>query len=462
MKNRITESFYIIGTAIIILFLTSFIPTEKEIAPNFILRNIDIFSDIKVVEENNDLINSLPELNISKASMFTNFDLPSFDGFSGVFNDATAPFFQGRKSPIAGNKKQLSYFFEALKSAKTKTVRVAHYGDSAIEGDLVTADIRETLQKRFGGTGVGWLGIVSQDITFRMTTKHSFSNNWDAAALYSSNPKNFPLGISGEVSIPKGNSWVQYDATRARSYLNGFTNVKLYYSNAKNSQISYSFDGTPAQRVGLKSDMGIQELVLTNKSRARSIKLEFPLAQQAEVFGVSLENETGIYVDNLPLRGNSGVDLGSLSVPMLKDFSKYLDYKLIILEFGLNIAGTRTDYTWYEREMIKVINNFKSAFPKSSIILVSVHDKAMKKGSEFITDPAIIQLHAVQKTIAEKADVAFWSLFDAMGGENSMATWVSANPPLAFKDYIHFNEQGAKKVAQLFTEALLDEFAKFK
>jgi lysophospholipase L1-like esterase len=112
--------------------------------------------------------------------------------------------------------------------------------------------------------------------------------------------------------------------------------------------------------------------------------------------------------------------------------------------------------------MIKVINNFKTAFPKSSIILVSVHDKAMKKGSEFITDPAIIQLHAVQKTIAEKADVAFWSLFDAMGGENSMATWVSANPPLAFKDYIHFNEQGAKKVAQLFTEALLDEFAKFK
>lgn len=462
MKNRIAESFYIIGTAIIILFLTTFIPTEKEIAPNFILRNIDIFSDIKVVEENNELINYLPEIDLSHASILSGLNLPIFDGFSDVFYDASTPYFQGRKSPIAGNKKQLSFFFEALKNAKTKTVRIAHYGDSAIEGDLVTADIRETLQKRFGGTGVGWLGIVSQDITFRMTTKHSFSNNWDAAALYSSNPKNFRLGISGEVSIPKGNSWVQYEATRARSYLNGFTNVKMYYSNAKNSQLSYSFNGGAAQRVALKSEPGIHELVLTNSARAKSIKLEFPLAQQAEVYGVSLENETGIYVDNLPLRGNSGVDLGSLPVNTLKDFSKYLDYKLIILEFGLNIAGTRTDYTWYEREMIKVINNFKSAFPKASIILVSVHDKAMKKGSNFVTDPAILQLHEVQKTIAEKADVAFWSLFDAMGGENSMATWVSANPPLAFKDYIHFNEQGAKKVAQLFTEALLDEFAKFK
>jgi lysophospholipase L1-like esterase len=49
-----------------------------------------------------------------------------------------------------------------------------------------------------------------------------------------------------------------------------------------------------------------------------------------------------------------------------------------------------------------------------------------------------------------------------MGGENSMPNWVNANPPLAFKDYIHFNDQGAKKVAQLFTDALIDEYNKYK
>jgi len=43
-----------------------------------------------------------------------------------------------------------------------------------------------------------------------------------------------------------------------------------------------------------------------------------------------------------------------------------------------------------------------------------------------------------------------------------MPTWVNSNPPLAFKDYIHFNDQGAKKVAQLFTDALFDEFNKSK
>lgn len=94
--------------------------------------------------------------------------------------------------------------------------------------------------------------------------------------------------------------------------------------------------------------------------------------------------------------------------------------------------------------------------------MISVHDKATKKGASFATDPAIIKLLDIQKDIANKAGVAFWSMFDAMGGENSMPGWVNSNPPLAFKDYIHFNDQGARKIAQLFSDALLDEFNKQK
>jgi lysophospholipase L1-like esterase len=211
--------------------------------------------------------------------------------------------------------------------------------------------------------------------------------------------------------------------------------------------------------VSLKTGSPIQELTLKPASRAKSIRIEFPIADQAYFYGVTLENEPGVYVDNLPLRGNTGVDIGSLQASMLKDFSKYLDYKLIILEFGLNIAGSRNaDYNWYEREMIKVINNLKAAFPKTSFLMISIHDKSMKKGSGFVTDPTILRLLETQKNIARQADVAIWSLFDAMGGENSMPNWVNANPPLAFKDFIHFNDVGAAKVAGLLTDALLEQY----
>src|SRR3989339_63935 len=464
MENKIKQPLYIVALTAIFLVVLSFVKVDYLIEKvNFTIRTVDVLSDIKDVPVEEPAINALNATPLyNKASLNI---IPLFRSAAEVivelFNEPAPA--QGVKTPITGNTKQLSNFFEAVKLAKSKSVRVAHFGDSAIEGDLITADMRETMQNKFGGNGVGWLGIVSQDITFRMTTKHSFSQgNWDVASAYTNNPKGLPLGVSAEAFVPKGNAWVQYETTPMRRYLRDFNTVKVYYTNAKASSINYTFDGGAKQTMALKPGAGVQELILKPAGKAKKIKIEFPVAEQATFFGATLENDPGVYVDNLPLRGNSGVDLQQVSFPMLKEFAKYMDYKLIILEFGLNIAGNKTDYTWYEREMTKVINNFKAAFPKASIVLVSVHDKSMKKGSEFVTDPAITRLVASQKNLAKTTDVAIWSLFDAMGGQNSMPTWVNSNPPLAFKDYIHFNDQGAKKVAQLFTDALFDEFNKSK
>jgi lysophospholipase L1-like esterase len=464
MENKIKQPLYIVALTAFLLVVLSFIKVDYLIEKvNFTIRTVDVLVDIKDTPAEEPAINLLSQTPLyNKASLNV---IPliarAAETIAEIFSEPSPA--QGVKTPIGGNVKQLSYFFEAVKLAKTKSVRIAHFGDSAIEGDLITADMRETLQNKFGGNGVGWLGIVSQDITFRLTTKHSFSQgNWDVASAYTNNPKGLPLGISAEAVVPKGNAWVQYETTPMRRYLRDFNTVKLYYTNAKASSINYSFDGGTKQTMALKPGAGVQELILKPAGKAKTVKIEFPVAEQATIFGATLENQPGVYVDNFPLRGNSGVDLQQISVPMLKEFAKYMDYKLIILEFGLNIAGNKTDYTWYEREMTKVINNFKAAFPKASIILVSVHDKAMKKGSEFVTDPAIVRLVNSQKNLAKTTDVAIWSLFDAMGGQNSMPTWVNSNPPLAFKDYIHFNDQGAKKVAQLFTDALFDEFNKSK
>lgn len=466
-ENKIKQPLIIVAITISVLTVFSFLKFEFFVEKfNFTVHNIDLFSDIRIEPDNEQLMNldDSPRDVLYASFGFVNAAENIFEFFmSGKIDVNVSPMFQGKKTPITGNTKQLSYFFDALKNAKNKSVRIAHFGDSAIEGDLVTADMRETLQSKFGGNGVGWLSIVSQDIAFRMTTRHSFSkDNWESASVYTSNPKGLPLGISCEANIPKGNAWVQFETTTAKRYLRDFNVAKLYYSNAKNSQIKYSFDGGAAKTAQLTPGTNVQELILKPAGKAKSIKIEFPVADQATVYGVSLENSSGVYIDNLPLRGNSGVDLQQIDKNLLKDFAKLLDYKLIILEFGLNIAGARADYSWYEREMLKVINYLKTAFPKTSIIMISVHDKAMKKGSSFVTDPAIVKLLQTQKTIAEKGGVAIWSLFDAMGGQNSMPNWVNANPPLAFKDYIHFNDQGARKVAQLFSDALLEEFNKSK
>ncbi len=368
-----------------------------------------------------------------------------------------------KKEPIVGNLSQLKPFFDALKNADKSQVRIAHFGDSLIEGDLITADIRETMQKEFGGKGVGFLPITSQDVNFRITTKISFSSNWETGSIFGTNPNRLGYGINGEVFVPKGNSWVEYELYRKYRNAREFSKARIFYSNAKASAINYTIDGKKKDKASLKSGSGLQELVIDAEGSAKKLRLEFPERDQAHVYGVSLENGNGVYIDNFPFRGNSGADLQQIDVSMLKDFSRKLDYKLIILEFGLNASGSASrDFGWYEREMLKVIDNLKQAFPRTGILLIGVQDKSAKKGNGFETDPKVLKLLDAQKNIAKSANIAFWNLFEAMGGQNSMSQWVEANPPLAFKDYVHFNGQGANKVADMLSEAIITAYKKLK
>ena len=52
----------------------------------------------------------------------------------------------------------MTRFYQALDElAKApRPVRIAYFGDSFIEADILTADLREMLQQKYGGCGVGF------------------------------------------------------------------------------------------------------------------------------------------------------------------------------------------------------------------------------------------------------------------------------------------------------------------
>lgn len=371
---------------------------------------------------------------------------------------------QGKNVPITGNTAQLKYFFDALKDSKSKKVRVAHFGDSLIEGDVMTQDIREIFQKKFGGNGAGFVSINTDDSKMRKTTKLTFSSDWKEASIFKRNPNKWPFGINAAVFVPSDNSWVKYEVSNFSKTLKNFNTARLFYTNGdKNANIKYTFSGSSQQTAKMDAGNNVKELVMKTGSAATSLKIDFENAKNSFFFGVSLENGNGVYVDNIPIKGNSGVSLVDIQQNVLKDFGNIMNYKLIIISFGLNVLSPEhQDYVWYEKKMEKVINYFKQAFPNTSILIVSVGDKGIKKGTEFITDPAIPLLLTAQKNVAAKTNVAYWSLFDAMGGTNSISSWVNAGPPLVFKDYAHLTYEGGSKVAELLTNALLNEYNKSK
>jgi hypothetical protein len=49
-------------------------------------------------------------------------------------------------------------------------------------------------------------------------------------------------------------------------------------------------------------------------------------------------------------------------------------------------------------------------------------------------------------------------MYEAMGGKNSMPSWVLADPQLAGSDYTHFTPRGARIISEFFYKALIIEY----
>lgn len=479
--KRLAQPVIVLGLTILFLFAVSLLPEDLTLF-GLEIKHVDIISDLKIVEDEDDFqfeeyyeepgsiyadssgeqssTITMTNVNLAGISFESALNLSS-EFFSTEFEKLESyktPAVRTDNQDISGNASQLSKFYSALKSTGRTQIRIAHFGDSGIEGDLVSADLREILQSKFGGKGVGFLPIITEGINYRQSMNFSYSKDWETFGINTRNPQRLPVGINGEIFINKGLSWFEYEAKPRFRNSRTFESVKLYYSDAKNSTINYSTNNGTKQSVKLIPGSGVKEVKL-NTGSSKSIRFELTAKEQAYFYGISLEDGTGIYVDNFPLRGNSGVDLKDIPLDNLRDFNKYMDYKLIIFQFGLNALSERMgNYKRYEKDMINVVEHFKKAFPGASFILIGAQDRSVKRGSDFETDPSLAKLIQAQINITRETKIAFWNLFETMGGKNSMIDWVNSNPPLAHKDYIHFNESGVKKVAELFSEALLKNY----
>ncbi len=363
----------------------------------------------------------------------------------------------------------LAHFFQSLneiKIHKHKT-RIAYFGDSMIEGDLITQDLRECLQNTFGGNGVGYVPITSIVSGFRTSIIHSFEG-WTTHNLLETMPANHVLGISGYSFVPTvsvtadttnttSGSWVKYVGVN-KKHLNKFYEAKLLYGKS-NGENYAEVNGT---RYKLAGTNPVNQLLLTTGNGCQFINARFQCKTPVDIFGFSIESDSGVFVDNFSFRGNSGLPIKNVSQNVYASTNDCLGYDLIILEYGLNTVNPIvTDFSWYEHGMNTVIKHIQSSFPNASILLISVGDKSYRKDGVYQTDPSVPILVKTQKRMAQENKLAFWSLYDAMGGNGSMVKWVEGDTALANKDYTHFNFKGAHKVGKILFSKIMSEYTDY-
>ncbi len=356
-------------------------------------------------------------------------------------------------------------FARALDESHSRVVRVLHYGDSQIEGDRLSADIRGMLQNRFGGMGPGLQGM--DPFVPMACVDHRASGNWRRYACFGRPSDREPRSLYGVRGIAH-----RYDGNSAsmefrnRNY--GYERVRqgqkltLYlgpYEGPAEIKVFYE-DSLAHIRYYAQGDPGLMEFKAPRPmSRVRvEFKGESPLC-----YGAAWDGINGVAVDNVSMRGADGLGFKRIDASHFSASLVQANPGLVILQFGGNAVPyfkSAAEVERYGRAFARQIAVIQKALPEADVLVIGPSDMAHKVGTEWESYPFVDEVRDALRTAAHVQGAAFFDVYEFMGGRGSMTDWVARNPPLAGSDHIHFTPNGAQRVGKALAAALEQELAR--
>ena len=363
----------------------------------------------------------------------------------------------------------LDAFWRAAESARRtgRTVRILHYGDSQIEMDHITSRLRSRMQQRFGGGGPGM--VPFQTITPSMTISQSTSGELAHLASFGDSTVLRSRGDYGPMMqcfrLHGGGASTTLRASRSSSVddrVKRFSRFTLVHNNRGNHLRATLTDRQhKATYESGGSNSGISSSIWQLDSATNAVRIN--VSGSADLYCVLLDDGPGVAVDNIPMRGCSGQQF--TLVPQAKLSAAYacMDIGLIILQFGGNSVPylkTSKQISTYCQSLGRQIDHLHQCCPQAKILFIGPSDMSTRLRGQLQTYPAIPELIDSLAATATTHGAAFWSIYHAMGGHNSMPEWTRQG--LAGQDYIHFSQRGADLMGDRLAEALDNSYTLYR
>jgi lysophospholipase L1-like esterase len=376
--------------------------------------------------------------------------------------------YEGVKVPIADPNGVMKTFYEALERTALReegaVTRISHWGDSAIGADGMTSATRRHFQRQFGDSGHGYILIESGSSWYRHTDIVSKRKGWKAQKIIDKGAKDGRYGFGG---------------VRARGYLGAnatFGTVEKGPIGKKvnrfevhmqkgpgNGAFTVAVDGGERQRVETEAET-VQEAVhvIEVEDGPHQFKVRAEGGGPVYLYGAVLEREEpGVVYDCLGLVGARSQRLLNADEAHWKQQLATRDPDLMVLMYGGNDVGDeRIPMARYEKVFRELVQRFRSTRPEAACLVMSPLDHGQRHRGSVRTVPRLLPLMEVQQRIALQEGCAWYSVFDAMGGEGAMGRWFKASPRLGWGDFAHATPAGAKVLGSYFFKALMHGFAR--
>ena len=376
-----------------------------------------------------------------------------------------------KTQPLEDPTGALSHFYQAL--ARTAAdrpgavTRIAHFGDSLVEMDLLPGPMRRLMQIKWGDAGHGFV-LASQPRAWYRPNDIYFkpSGVWPCLDMVNQNVKDRRFGLGGAICFGMEKKPSITIGTSARGDV-GMTVSSmeiLFPQSPSGGDVLVKVD---KKKYGVLNTQGpiYREASATIHLPDGPHKLE--LIEQKEgiqLYGVIFErNVPGVVYDALGINGAGVTSYLSMDAGHWEKQLQHRNPDLVIIGLGTNDIYEKLvdDLEIYKQNMRVLIERVKKALPHSSVLYIAPLDRAEKKGSAIVSHSAVGSLVQAQREVAREMEVAFWSTFDAMGGEGSMARWFKATPRLGAGDLFHPTRLGGEVLGEMFYNALMQGFADY-
>lgn len=340
-------------------------------------------------------------------------------------------------------------------------VRIAVLGDSFIEGDIMTCDLRRMLQQTFGAPGdcSGFAPMASPLAAFRRTVK-TRSSGWTSYNVMQQ--AKTPAALRDKY-MPGG--WVCSPAAGAQTRWEtvpegcGAAFADVYFLSPADSRVEVTLNDTLSRRFDIA---GSPQLRRVKVAAGNIVSLSFRVLSGTESFvgyGVSLYGG-GVTVDNYSVRSNSGQALLRMNPSLNAQLDKFGQYDMVVLQYGLNIMQQgRRNYESYTAQVEKMIELARHCFPSAAVLVMGVSDRSVRTDDGgFEPMDALAPMTGAQREAARNTGAAFWCTWEAMRREGGMERFVENG--WAGKDYTHINYAGGSRIAAALCEAIYAEVRK--
>ena len=254
-----------------------------------------------------------------------------------------------------GDSTLLYPFYRKMRAANKpgRYLRIMHYGDSQIEGDRMTSLIRYKLQSQFGGSGIGMQPPV-QLYGYQLSLIHTASDNWNRYTAFGkldstlSHNRYGMLGSFARFSpyldemedqeVQEYEAWISMEQSKRAYHLTRkFKKLRLYYGNAS-QPVFYELysNGELYDADFLEATEQFRVKNWTFEETPEQLEFRFKSSCSPDFYGIALDHDRGLAVDNVAMRGSAGLFFTRLDGEMLKEMYDDLQVKLLILQFGGN------------------------------------------------------------------------------------------------------------------------------